>query len=146
MGKRDQIIQELDKGLAHLEEQERTLTGRSAGLLVVTTAAVAVVISLRQQHITPPVALIVMYILLAIVSTISISGRRLVNPSLNQNVREQWLHLSDDEVYEVLFDLKRLAMRANSERMVFVRLAFVAHMYLVAATLVTSLVLLWRYT
>ena len=146
VGKRDQIIQELDRGLSHLEQQESSFATRSAGLLTVTTVAVTVIVALRQNKVDPPVALIIIYVLLALVSCVNIVGRRLVDPALNADIRRRWVNLTEDEVYEVLFDVKCIALRVNMERVAFVRFAFKAHLCLVAATLVTAVLILWRQT
>lgn len=145
MDKREQLMAELSKALERLEQQESALANRAAALLSVTTLAVTLVLALRQRDLALPLAVIVLYILLAIASAFSIGGRELVDPRVDLDVRRQWADMPDAEVNEILFDAKRMALRANAERVAFVRIAFRIHLAFAAATLVASLLLLGSF-
>lgn len=100
------IIEQLDSCLSRLQEDEKAIAARAANLLAATALVVTVMLGLRQLRTGIPLVVVAMYVLLALVSSLTIGGRQLVDPTLNNDLRHQWYNLSVDELQEVLFDAK----------------------------------------
>ncbi len=142
MEKRELLLDSLDAVLSDMHETERSISTRAAGLISATTISLVIAVTLRQRDINVPIWLVAMYCALAMVSAITILGRQLDTPPRGLDWRGLWSDLSNEQVENRLFEAKKLATIVNAERLSFVRVAFAVHIFMVAATIIASLLYL----
>jgi len=143
MESRDQLSNELSNGLQRLRDQESSIANRASAILSVATIVLALVLAFSEQkNLQVPMFLVSGYVVVAVVGAICVSGRELVDPVLDVNLRRYWYGVSSEDLDQILLSAKRIALRANIERLVFVRWSFRILLLLVIATLVSSLVYL----